>query len=123
MKFAQVILFPWRRQSDAGFRSDGCSLRPNHFLADFLNLRFLRHRKNRFAAKLKTGLVRLPVHQPLAFDAADRRNGAVGIADAKRNAVIVAEIELGKVAVQMLLGTVLIDATHAALEDREVAFR
>ena len=36
-------------------------------------------------------------------------------------AVVVAEIELREIAVQVLLVAVLIDAPHAALEDREVA--
>jgi len=36
--------------------------------------------------------------------------------------VVVAELELGDVAVQVLLAAVLIDALHAALEDGEVAF-
>jgi hypothetical protein len=74
--------------------------RPNHFrvLADFLNFRFLRQRKKRRAAKLKSGSVRLPVHQPLAFDAADCRKRAVNVADAERNAVIVAKLVFGQVA-------------------------
>ena len=37
----------------------------------------------------------------------------------KRGAAIVAEIELGKVAVQVRFAAMLIDADHAALEDRE----
>lgn len=78
---------------------------------------------NRFACELKCGLVRLPVHQPLAFDAADRGKGAVDVAVAERHAMIVAVIELGKVAMQMLLFAVLINTAHSAFEDREVAFR
>ena len=78
---------------------------------------------NRAARCLKTGLVRLPVHQPLAFNATDRGEGAVDVAIAERDAVIVAVIELGKVAVQMLLFAVLVHATHSAFEDREIAFR
>jgi hypothetical protein len=45
----------------------------------------------------------------------------LGVLDAKRGAVVVAEIELGKVAVQVLHAAVLIDALDAALEDRELA--
>ena len=38
------------------------------------------------------------------------------------HAVAIAEIEFAKIAVQMLLAAMLIDALHAALEDRKVAF-
>lgn len=51
---------------------------------------------------------------------ADARQGdcaAHFIAVAKRNTVAVAETELGKVAVQVLLAAMLTDAFHAALED------
>ena len=48
--------------------------------------------------------------------------GPVLIVNAKRDAVGIAEIEFGQVAVQVLLAAVLIDALHAALEDREVTF-
>src|SRR5208282_408789 len=54
---------------------------------------FLRQRMNRAARCLKTGLVRLPVHQPLAFNAADRGEGAVDVAVAERDAVIVTVVE------------------------------
>jgi hypothetical protein len=56
---------------------------------------FLRQRMNRFAWELKSGLVRLPVHQPLAFNAFDRGKSAVDVAVAERHAVIVAVVELG----------------------------
>ena len=48
--------------------------------------------------------------------------GALGIVHAERDAVVVAEIKLRKIAVQVLLAAVLIDAAHAALEDREIVF-
>jgi hypothetical protein len=41
----------------------------------------------------------LPVHQPRSFDAANRRKSAVDVAVAKRRAVIVAVVALGKGAV------------------------
>ena len=41
--------------------------------------------------------------------------------DAKRNAVAVAKIELGEIAVQVLLAAMLVDALHPAFEDREEA--
>ncbi len=41
---------------------------------------------------------------------------ALGVGDFERRATIVAEIELGKVAMQVSLAAMLIDADHAALE-------
>jgi hypothetical protein len=49
--------------------------------------------------------------------------GASGIVDPVRNAVGVPEIELGKIAVKVLLGAMLIDALHAALEDARNSLR
>src|SRR5690606_16137101 len=63
-----------------------------------------------------------PISEALSDHASNGHFGAVGIIYAKGDAVAVAEIELGKVAVQVLLGDVLVDALHAALEDRIVAF-
>ena len=42
---------------------------------------------------------------------------------AKLDAMVVAEIEFGQIAMQMLLVAMLVHATHSALEDREEAFR
>jgi hypothetical protein len=39
-----------------------------------------------------------------------------------RNAIAVAKLELRKIAVQVLLAAMLINALHAALEDAEIAF-
>ena len=63
------------------------------------------------------------IGQALARDALDRNFRAVGIAVAEPDAVIVAEIIFRQVAMQMLLFAVLIDALHAAFEDREETFR
>ncbi len=62
------------------------------------------------------------VGEPLAANAFDRGNGAIGVIEAKRNAVIVAMIIFGQVPMQMLFAAVLINALHAAFEDREIAF-
>lgn len=43
---------------------------------------------------------------------------ASAVINSQGNAVAVAEVELGKVAVQVMLCTMLVDAFHAALEDR-----
>lgn len=44
------------------------------------------------------------------------------VINAKRDAVGIAEVELCKVAVQMLLRAMLMDAPHSALEDRIQTF-
>ena len=82
----------------------------------------LNRRIARAARNLKSGLVRLPVHQPLAFNATDRGEGAVDVAVAERHAVIVTVVELGEITMKVLLFAVLIYAAHSALEDREVTF-
>ena len=69
-----------------------------------------------------TGLVRPAVGEALAHDALEAFRGAFTSLIAKRNAVVVAEIKLGQIAVQCFFAAMLIDALHAALEDREVAF-
>jgi hypothetical protein len=51
------------------------------------------------------------------------KRGTFPVIEAETNAVIVAEVVFRQIAVQMLLGAVLIDAAHPALEDREIAFR
>ena len=62
------------------------------------------------------------VGKALPDDALQCPIGAREIVHAERLAGIVSEIELGEVAVQMLLGAVLIDANHPALEDAKDAF-
>ena len=63
--------------------------------------------------------VRLNVGEALADRTLNGAGSAARTVDHKRGTVGITEIELGKVAVQMLLAAVLIDALHAALEDRE----
>jgi len=67
--------------------------------------------------------VRLPVGEPLALCALDCAFCASFIVHAKARAVILAKIEFGQVARQMLFPNVLIGADKAALEDAEIAFR
>ena len=55
-------------------------------------------------------------------DAFDRALGALYVIYAKPNAIAIAKIEFGKVAVQMAFAAMLVDAFHTALEDRKVAF-
>ena len=42
--------------------------------------------------------------------------------DVESGAVVVTELELGKVAVQVLFAAMLVDTLHAALEDAEITF-
>ena len=69
-----------------------------------------RGQTKRFAAKLKLGLVRLAVREPLASRTLYRKDCTFPIVEAKPNAVIVPEIILCKVPMQMLLFAMLIDA-------------
>ena len=62
------------------------------------------------------------IGQPLADDAHQRQIGTLYIFDADCLAVAVTEVEFSRVAVQVFLGAVLVDAPHPALEDRIVAF-
>src|ERR1700687_1328170 len=63
-----------------------------------------------------------PIGQSLADSALNRAGGTLNIIYAEPNAVAISEIEFRKITVQMLLGAMLIDALHAALENRVVAF-
>src|SRR5689334_22152101 len=67
------------------------------------------------------GFVRPSIGQPLALGALDRLLGALAVFDAECLAHVVAELEFGQIAVQVLLAAVLIDALHPALENREVS--
>src|SRR5437899_1424112 len=62
------------------------------------------------------------IGEPLADDTFQRAFGAAHVVYAQLGAVAIAEIELGKIAVQVLLFAVLINADHAALENRKIAF-
>jgi hypothetical protein len=62
------------------------------------------------------------IGEPLAFHALQKTLCAVLIVYAKRDAVVIAEVEFSKVAVQVIVSAVLIDALHAALEDRKETF-
>jgi hypothetical protein len=65
----------------------------------------------------RTGLAtNCAVGQPLADNALQRDVGTGQIIDPEAHAVVVSEIEFSGVAVQMMLGAMLIDADHSALE-------
>src|SRR3954447_10984183 len=63
-----------------------------------------------------------PIGKTLPFHSEQGRTCPAGIINAEPDAVVVTELELGQIAVQMLLVAMLIDAFHAALEQAEVAF-
>lgn len=56
-----------------------------------------------------------PIRQPLADDAFRGLRHAFAVVDAKRHALVVAEIELAKVTLQVLLADVVIRASDPAL--------
>ena len=62
------------------------------------------------------------IGEAFADDALERQLCEVNVVDAEPDAEAIPEIELGKVAMQMLLATVLVDAAHPALKDREEVF-
>lgn len=59
--------------------------------------------------------------ETLAHDTLEHVVAPLGVGHAKRNAVVIAEVELGKIAVKVMLGAMLVHAVHTALEDRERA--
>src|ERR1700730_15533202 len=70
---------------------------------------------------LLVGAISGAICQPLADHTLERTRGPLAVVNSECDALIVTKIELGKVAMQMLLAAMLIDASHAALEDRIVA--
>jgi hypothetical protein len=62
------------------------------------------------------------IGQSATNDAAKCILAALSVLNAEGGAVVVTELKLRDVAVQMLLGAMLIDALHAALENRKAAF-
>jgi hypothetical protein len=62
------------------------------------------------------------IGKALTDDPGKRVIRAGSVVHANCDAVVVPEIELGEIPVKVLLGTMLVDADHAALEDRKDAF-
>ena len=60
--------------------------------------------------------VRRSIGEPLPDDTLQRALGAFGIIYAELDAIAMAKIEFSHIAVQVLLGAMLINAFHAALE-------
>lgn len=61
------------------------------------------------------------IGQALADHTKQRSAAALPIVAAVRFAVVVPELELREISVQVLLGAMLLDALHAALENRKAA--
>ena len=61
-----------------------------------------------------------PIGEALPLDALEDDIGALIIVNAKPDAFVVSEIELGEIALQVLLADVLIDTDDAALDDAEI---
>lgn len=60
--------------------------------------------------------------EPFAHHATKENLGPLEVLDTVRLAVVVSEVELRDIAVKVIVGAVLIDALHSALEDREEPF-
>lgn len=81
---------------------------------------FPRQRRKRRAFCLAvTGFVSPPIRQALADDALEQLVGAGAIIDAKGLALVVAEVEFGEIALQVLRRHVVVRADDPALEDRK----
>jgi hypothetical protein len=65
--------------------------------------------------------VNCSIGEPLSDNTLDDLVGTRRIVNAKRNPLVVAEIELGEIAVQVLLADMVIGADDAAPQDREIA--
>jgi hypothetical protein len=67
-------------------------------------------------------LISRSIGQPLSDYATQRLLCSGNVIHAERNAVRIAEIKLAQISVEVLLFAMLINAFHAALEDRIEAF-
>lgn len=80
----------------------------------FLTSGFLLRRDSSSTSRL--------IGQPLAFHALQKVIGALYVIDAKRDAIVIAKVELGEIAVQVIMRAMLIHTFHATLENREETF-
>src|SRR5204863_6937706 len=74
-------------------------------------------RRKRRALSLNVFAVRPSIRQALDNNALSEFVRALRIVHAKRNAVVMAEIEFRQITVQMLFSAVLVGAAHATLEN------
>ena len=66
--------------------------------------------------------MRFSIRQPLAFHTKESLFRPLFIIHAFCDAVVIAAVELGQIAVKVLFGAMLVNALHTAYEDREIAF-
>src|SRR5258708_678475 len=74
-----------------------------------------------FLLRQGSSLMSRLIGEPLALHSLEQNVRAVGIFNPKSNAIAIAEIEFGKIAVQVVVAAMLIDTFHTAFEDREEA--
>jgi hypothetical protein len=88
-------------------------------------MRFARSSLVRLGEALR-GIAYFPmsrsIGQSLTYNAPNDAIGSLNVVDAECGPLVVAEVELGKIPLQVLLADVMIDAINATLQDREVAF-
>src|ERR1700730_4628668 len=75
-----------------------------------------------FSAVTLSGFVRPSIGQALAANSLQRIVGALGILNAEFRAVVITEVKLREIAMQMLRPAMMINASQAALENREEVF-
>jgi hypothetical protein len=80
--------------------------------------KIIREAESFLDAQLKAGLA---ADQALAFHPFHSGDGPINVAASESDAVIIPEIELGQITMQVFFLAVLIDAIHAAFENRERA--
>ena len=69
------------------------------------------------ARNLKSGLVRLPIREALAFTTLYSKHSTFSVTEF---ASVIAEVTIGQIPMQILFSTMLIAAAHPALEDAEI---
>jgi hypothetical protein len=57
------------------------------------------------------------IGEALAIAAFYRSDGAIRVVVSKRDAIVITEVEFGKITMQMLFAAMLVHATHAAFEN------
>ena len=74
-------------------------------------------RRKRAALCLNVFAVRPSIGRALANDALGEFVGALGMVGAKSDTVVMAEVKFREIAMQILLGEILVGPAHAALEN------
>ena|SRR6202035_1211619 len=80
----------------------------------------MKHRRRHLSDHLR--FARYPIGQALVADSLQGVRGTFRIFDAKSRTIVIAKVEFGEIAVQVIAAPMLIYASHAAFEHREEAF-